>query len=234
MSIDQAFNASIAYYDEWMQNALPNYADLFGTAKELMPFDPAQPIEVLDLGAGTGLFSQHVLEKYPQARFVLYDVAEKMLGVAKERFKAHLAQFEFVVGDYRELQQATREFDLVISSLSIHHLSDDEKQALFRQIYGVLRKPGVFLNVDQIRAETSFLRDLYWNHWLEQVRGRNMPEELIQESIKRRQTYDKDASMADQLRWLSEAGFVNVDCVYKNYFVGVFMGMKHEEDSQHS
>jgi hypothetical protein len=30
----------------------------------------------------------------------------------------------------------------------------------------------------------------------------------------------------DQLRWLAEAGFVNVDCVYKYFFVGVFLAME--------
>lgn len=225
MTIDQAFNASIDYYDDWMMKALPNYGDIFRTAQELVPFAPATSIDVLDLGAGTGLFSKHILEKYPSAQFVLYDLADKMLAVAKERFRAHPQQFEFVVGDYRTLQ-VSREFDLVVSSLSIHHLSNDEKQSLFRAIYGVLRKPGIFINIDQIRGETAYLRDLYWNHWLAQVRREEPAEKRIQESIDRRTTYDRDALMGDQLRWLAEAGFVNVDCVYKNYFVGVFLAMK--------
>jgi tRNA (cmo5U34)-methyltransferase len=225
MSIHQAFNASVAYYDDWMRKALPNYDDLFGTAKKLIPFDPGLPIEVLDLGAGTGLFASHVLEKMPHARFVLIDVADKMLAVARDRFQSCLPQFEFVIADYRSLQ-VSHDFDLVISSLSIHHLMDDEKQSLFKTVYGVLRKPGLFINVDQIRGETAFLRELYWNAWLTQVRQREPSETRIQESIDRRRTYDHDASLADQLRWLAEAGFVNVDCVYKNFFMGVFLGMK--------
>ena len=225
MTIDQAFNTSIDYYDDWMKKALPNYDDLFGSAQKLISFDPALPIDVLDLGAGTGLFSKHVLEKYPRAQFVLYDLADKMLNVARDRFQSCLSQFEFVTGDYRILQ-VTHDFDLVISSLSIHHLADDEKQALFRSIYGVLRKPGLFINIDQIRGETAYLRDVYWNYWLTQVRQRESSEKRIQESIDRRVTYDQDALLADQLHWLMDAGFVNVDCVYKNFFVGVFLAVK--------
>jgi len=89
-----------------------------------------------------------------------------------------------------------------------------------------LRKPGLFINVDQIKGETNYLQDLYWNHWLEQVRQVEPSEERIKESINRRTKYDRDALMTDQLNWLTEAGFINVDCVYKNFFIGVFLAMK--------
>jgi len=225
MTIDQAFNASVEYYDDWMKKALPNYGDIFGTATDLIPFDTAAQIDVLDLGAGTGLFSKHVLDKYPQANFVLYDVADKMLGVAQERFRQQHLQFKYIVGDYRTLQVA-QEFDLVISSLSIHHLTDDEKIKLFRSVHKLLRKVGVFINIDQVLGETAYLRDLYWGRWLSQVKRVEASEARIQESINRRTTYDRDALLVDQLQWLKEAGFVNVDCIYKNYFVGVFFACK--------
>ncbi len=225
MTIDEAFDASVDYYDDWMKQALPNYQDIFNTALALLPFKPDAALEVLDLGAGTGLFSSHVLGKYPHANFVLVDLAEKMLGVARQRFGDESDQFQYVLGDYRNLEGAA-EYDLVISSLSIHHLEDAEKQALFGHIYTVLRKGGMFINVDQIRGETQFLRELYWNHWLDQVRASGFSEERIQESIDRRTTYDKEALLSEQLAWLQTSGFQNVDCVYKNFFVGVFFAIK--------
>jgi tRNA (cmo5U34)-methyltransferase len=225
MSIDQAFNDSVAYYDDWMKKALPNYDALFGTALELIPYDVQTRIHVLDLGAGTGLFSEHVLRKYPEASFVLSDVADKMLDVARIRFAGQAAQFNYVLQDYRDLK-GVGVYDLVISSLSIHHLTDEEKQALFGRIFRVLKAGGIFINIDQIRGETDAIRELYWKHWLEQVRSAGCAKERIQESINRRTTYDKDASMQDQLSWLKEVGFTHVDCVFKAYFVGVFLATK--------
>ena len=57
MSIDDAFNKSAEYYDEWIRKAVPGYDELFAAALELIPFRPEEPVNVLDLGAGAGLLS---------------------------------------------------------------------------------------------------------------------------------------------------------------------------------
>lgn len=151
MAIDQAFNATIDYYDDWIRKAVPGYDDMFAIARELLPFPEGAEVDVLDLGAGTGLFSRLVLGKYPRSRFVLVDVAEKMLDVARERFRDHPGQFGYRVEDYRDLREEGR-YDLVISALSIHHLADPEKRTLFARVHAALRDGGIFLNIDQIRG----------------------------------------------------------------------------------
>lgn len=225
MSIDEAFNDTFTYYDEWMMKALPNYVELFTTATNLPIFDENTAIKVLDLGAGTGLFSMHILQRYPRANFVLCDVAEKLLNIAKQRFVDHEKQFEYLIQDYRFLS-GKNEYDLVISSLSIHHLKHEEKAALFKTVFHLLKSDGVFINVDQIHGETQLVRDYYWNHWLQRVRNAGAEEQRIQESIDRRTTYDIDATLFDQIDWLKDAGFSHIDCVYKNHFVGVFWAVK--------
>ena len=227
MTVGQAFDRSVKYYDNWMKLALPSYTEIFSTSLEVIPFAVNEAIEVLDLGAGTGLFSQHVFTKYPHSRFVLYDLAPKLLEVARERFQPYQDQFEFIVKDYRDYQSARR-FDLVISSLSIHHLTDADKAKLFSNIYHSLKDTGVFINVDQIKAPTPAMRKLYWDTWLAHVRSRGASEDQVQASIQRRTKYDQDALLVDQLRMLTDAGFTNVDCVYKNYFIGVFFASKED------
>jgi tRNA (cmo5U34)-methyltransferase len=225
MTVGRAFDQSVKYYDNWMKLALPSYTEIFSTALESIPFGVNESIEVLDLGAGTGLFSQHVFTKYPHARFVLCDLAPKMLEVARERFHGYQDQFEYILTDYREFQDARR-YDLVISSLSIHHLMDDEKVKLFGDVYRSLEEKGIFINVDQIKGPTPDMQEFYWANWLEKVREKGAAEEQIKASIQRRTKYDRDATLIDQLKWLLEAGFSNVDCIYKNTFIGVFYASK--------
>jgi tRNA (cmo5U34)-methyltransferase len=225
MGIGDAFDASVDYYDQWIRIALPGYDELFGTATSLIPFDSNRAIDVLDLGAGTGLFAQHLLGAFPQARFTLVDLASKLLEVASARFADRSAQFTYVTADYRAIE-APPQYDAVVSSLSIHHLQHSEKADLFRRIFGLLRDGGVFINVDQIRPESRQMELLYRSRWLEQVRGLGGTEEQIAHSLERRERHDHDAFLGNQLRWLREAGFETADCVYKNWFVGVFFAQR--------
>jgi tRNA (cmo5U34)-methyltransferase len=225
MTVEQAFNQSAGYYDAWMRKALPGYADIFASAQEIVPFSTEKAIRVIDLGAGTGLFSEFILQRFPKAQFTLIDLAGRMLDVARMRFQAHGEQFKFVEGDIRSLGEYS-DADLVISSLAIHHLDDEEKRALFMAVYSALNENGAFINVDQIKGPSLSLQSLYWQTWLNKVRKNGASEEQIQSSIQRRTTYDRDALMTDQLWWLKEAGFASVDVIYKNYFIGVFYAAK--------
>ena len=58
------------------------------------------------------------------------------------------------------------------------------------------------------------------------LRQKKADEKRVQDSIERRRHYDLDATLFQQLDWLKQAGFDHVDCIYKNYFVGVFMAVK--------
>ena len=225
MKISKAFDQTVAYYDDWVKKALPCYNEIFSVAKESIPYHPADTIHVLDLGAGTGLFSWHVFEKFKNADFVLMDVSEKMLDVAKERFSSTSANVKFFVQDYAQ-GLVVGKYDLVISSLSIHHLTGQEKKALCAKIYTLLKPEGVFINVDQIKGPSTFFQEYYWNNWLKKVRAAGVEEERIQESIKRRKEFDKDSTLADQLRWLKEAGFSEVECLYKYYFMALLWAKK--------
>ena len=150
-----------------------------------------------------------------------------MLAVAEKRFADFGRQFSYVNGDFREALTESPS-DLIVSSMSIHHLNNDEKRRLFTEIFSNLKTGGAFINVDQIKAPSDYFHELYWSTWLKNVRRAGASEKQIDESIQRRKAFDRDATMEDQLHWLRGAGFHEVDCLYHHYFVGVFFARKQE------
>jgi len=71
-------------------------------------------------------------------------------------------------------------------------------------------------------GKPPYLRTLYWEYWARECETGGAAETQIRESIDRRTTYDQDALLVDQLRWLQAAGFESADCIYKHHFIGVF------------
>ena len=113
------------------------------------------PKSVLDLGAGTGILTSFWYQNFSKSNYTLVDIAEDMLRIARERFYG-MTNIEYLVEDYTK-KLPNRDFDLIISALSIHHLEHAEKIELFKRIFEKLPVGGVFVNYDQFCAGSQAL-----------------------------------------------------------------------------
>jgi SAM-dependent methyltransferase len=114
-------------------------------------------------------------------------------------------------------------WDLVLSALAIHHLSDDGKRALYRRIRQALKPGGLFVNAEQVAGPGPEADDRYARLWLDGIRRLGAPEAEI-DKARERMAHDRCASVGDQLAWLGEAGFSDVDCSYKSWRFAVISG----------
>ena len=210
-SVKHLFDAAADGYDRQRRQLIPCFDDFYGVALSMAESASPAPA-VLDLGAGTGLFSGMVRRKYPSARLTLVDLSENMLAKARERFGASDG-IRYVVGDYVNMD-FEETYDIVISSLSIHHLSHGDKRRLYATVFGLLRDGGIFVNADQAAGRQAETDRLFNERWLAHINGSGLSRDEIEAAIERRKL-DNNAPLSDQLRWLEEAGFREADCVYK-------------------
>jgi L-threonylcarbamoyladenylate synthase len=136
---------------------------------------------ILELGTGTGVTAELLLERHPDARLVGLDVSPQMLEAARSRLPADRAALR--VGRLEDELPEGR-FDLVASALCVHHLDGDQKASLFRRIRAVLDPRGRFVLADLV-----------------------VPENPADATTPFTPGFDKPSPVSEQLRWLSEAGF---------------------------
>jgi tRNA (cmo5U34)-methyltransferase len=187
---------------------------------------------VLDLGAGTGLLSAMVAGKFPRSRVTLVDLSVEMLRVARRRLAGGPGRFEFRTMDHarKPLPRRAGGYDLVVSALSIHHLTHGDKKELFGKVRRSLAVGGYFVNADQIAGDTPEEETRFRDWWLGRVREAGISEKDLGAALLRMRA-DRNATLGDQLLWLREAGFGEVDCRYKDYRFAVCGGKKGYEAS---
>jgi tRNA (cmo5U34)-methyltransferase len=218
-----AFDAMASRYDEQRGWIIPDFSGFYAAAVRAAASPNEEP-SILDIGAGTGLLSEMLLDAYPGATITLLDISEKMLEVAKARFRGR-EKVRFIAADYRH-GELGGPFDLICSALSIHHLEKEEKRDLYGRIYRALGKGWVFVNADEVAGESEeeHRRNLeYWDDFL--MKGPLAGEEAL--AIReRRETYDRMEKLSVQLEWMREIGFIDVGVGYRNRSFAVFTGKK--------
>lgn len=220
--MSKIWNAS--EFDLSRRRLIPCYDLFYSTAAELAARSMtgiASPA-ILDLGAGTGLLSEFVMEKVGSAELHLLDESGEMLAKAQQR----LARYE----PKSHIQQMTEslprvKFHAVISSLAIHHLEHEAKRDLYRRIYDSLEAGGVFVNAEQVLGVDEQEEQLFEEMHLNGARALGSDEEEIR-AAKDRMTFDKCATLADQISWLRERGFQRAGLFFQHFRFAVFAGWK--------
>lgn len=138
------------------------------------------PTSILDLGIGSGLTAQRVLEALPEAKLLGVDASSEMLAAAEatldpERTRLQSGRLEEPLPD--------GPFDLVMSMLAVHHLDGSGKADLFARIASVLETGGRFVLGDLVvpADPADVVTPIDWID-------------------------DTPSSLDEQLTWLAEAG----------------------------
>ena len=92
---------------------------------------------------------------------------------------------------------------------------------------GSLVENGWFLNMDQVLGETPEEEAFFEEWWLRGAREAGATDEDLAAAF-RRMRADKSATLKDQLRWLKEAGFEDVERLHEDHRFAVYGGRRGE------
>lgn len=162
-------------YPSEIRNDIPDYDQL---QERAVAESGSSAARILELGTGTGETARRLLARHPDAFLVGVDESESMLSTAHAALPAERVELR---AQRLEDQLPEGPFDVVVSVLAVHHLTDDAKAELFRRIDAV---SGRFVLGDVV-----------------------VPDDPADAVIELTPGFDRPSSVADQLEWLAAAGF---------------------------
>jgi tRNA threonylcarbamoyl adenosine modification protein (Sua5/YciO/YrdC/YwlC family) len=164
-------------YADAIRADLPSYDTL---QDELAGASGSGARRILELGTGTGETARRLLARHPDATLVGIDENAQMLAVAGDQLPE--PRVDLRVGRIED-SLPDGPFDVVATALCVHHLYGAAKADLFARVRDVLAPGGVFVMGDVV-----------------------VPVDPALATTPLTPGYDRPSPLADQLRWMGEAG----------------------------
>ena len=226
--------ANVADFDLGIRRLIPRYDEML---EVIVRCTPPQAKKILELGSGTGELSLKLLRYCQGAKLVALDYSPRMSQLASLKLesagcRARASFWEMDFGDWANnqgLDSVGTGFDACVSSLAIHHLTNEMKLKLFQRIHQCLKPGGVFWNADPILPESPQLAEIYKS--VRQQWAIEQETNLAEVRSQMGTNVDRGHSSQDQLATLEEhrqilclAGFKSVAVPWKHYGLAVFGG----------
>ncbi|MCM3757637.1 class I SAM-dependent methyltransferase [Sporosarcina aquimarina] len=144
MLTNQGFNLWSDNYDQTVQVSEENHLYPFAGYKKILNtiFNEVMQKEnskVLDIGFGTGVLTSKLYANGHQIDGV--DFSSKMISIAQSKMpNANLFEWDISVGLPPEILE--NKYDSIISTYTLHHLTDEEKISFITDLIPLLKKGG--------------------------------------------------------------------------------------------
>ncbi len=180
----------------------------------LLEHVPKNVQRILDLGTGDGRLLALLKIDRPHAQSIAVDFSQTMLEAARNRFAGD-STVEVIAHNLDKPLPELGKFDAIVSSFAIHHLNDDRKLSLYREIFQLLQPGGIFCNLEHVASPTPRLHERF--------------RQAIGISDRPDDPSNKLLDVETQLCWLRDIGFIDVDCYWKWLELALLIGFKPNE-----
>jgi tRNA (cmo5U34)-methyltransferase len=186
----------------------------------LLPFGEQDAFTFLDLGAGTGAASRVILDMYPRSTAILADFSAEMMRAGERQMQPFAGRYRYVefdmtTGHWPAAIPAT--LDTIVTSMCVHHLTDERKQGVFAEIFGHLAPGGWYFNYDPVLAPDPAVGATW-----ERVSDHDDPEtaaKRLHRTPEQQARWENHVRyiipLDQQLAFLRSAGFLGIDVYWK-------------------
>ena len=197
----------------------------------LLPFETEEAFLFLDLGAGTGGAAQVILDLFPKSTALLADYSSQMMEAGTAAMSKYAGRFSYVEFDMLAgawPDAIPEDLDAVVTSLCVHHLPDERKQGLFREILDRLKPGGWYLNFDPVSAPDVLVGEA-WSR-VDEREDPGSTERSHHRSPQEQARYENHVRyiipLDRQVDYLRAAGFEGVDVYWKRLDYVIYGGRR--------
>lgn len=112
--------------------------------------------KILDVGSGTGTMAVMIKQAHPSTEVTGIDGDPQILEIARTKARELGIQIRFDQGMSFDLPYPNESFDVVITTVMLHHLTRADKQTTAREMYRVLSPGGQLFGADFVEPRSSF------------------------------------------------------------------------------
>lgn len=210
--MEEFFDVRAESYDEHMAEYVDDYEGFYSSIAGAIN-ETDKRIKILDLGCGTGLELEYIFERVPNALVTGIDLSQEMLAKLLNKYRDKSAQIKVISSSYFDIDFQTREYDYIVSVMSLHHFLPDIKLNLYKKIWRALKPGGFYIEGDYIVSkikEVELLAD--YNDRLEN--NEFLKEELFH--------LDIPFSIETQQELFDRAGFTDFELIFEGDEAGVY------------
>jgi tRNA (cmo5U34)-methyltransferase len=204
----------------------PRRDELRDTFLDLIPTEPNETFQVVELAPGAGWLSAAILDNFPNASILALDGSEDMLAETAHTLSPYPGRWEtrrFQLQDPGWRADLPNGLRAIVSSLAIHHLKGTAKRDLFADLHDHLAPGGALLIADLVEpASPAALRHMAraWDDDVErqssELSGSAAAWEFFRDDHWNIYTWpdlemDFPSPLVDQIDWLRQTGYSRID-----------------------
>ncbi|SKB52421.1 class I SAM-dependent methyltransferase [Daejeonella lutea] len=222
--VEEFYDQLSSKYSELIIKCVPRYPELMDNMFRYLPSD-FQPKRILDLGCGTGNLTELMLKTFPEAEIDALDISENILKESRKRF-SQIPNIRYIQADFKSLHLAPGSYDLVMSTIAIHHIEDYHKSKLYKEVYQALTDKGIFIFADQTRGITDEIYHKNISSWKNEAFKLGSTQENWDMWMKHQDAHDFHTPVPWHLQELANAGFTETDLLWKYLLWAVIWARK--------
>lgn len=208
--VQEHFRVQVPEYAALMGRIIPFYEAQRELLVGLVPFGRDAEPSILDLGSGPGLLTERLRAEYPKAKLVAFDLTEEMLTACRHRMGDD-PLVTYRLGDFRT-DPLGEDLDVIVASLSLHHLELSERPSFYARAAASLRAGGLLLAAEVIVDEDPEVRRHQYGLWRRFMATNGEDPDFW---FARHRAKDHPMTLSSMFETLRSAGFGRVGCAWR-------------------